>query len=424
MNTSIKALLNNVIQIKKRYEEIYSKTGLNFNIFSITGMQSDEVKICRVITELLNPKGCHYQKHKYLKLFINNVLKMNIEECEYNNIEVFNEYVIDDNRRIDIVIKSDKYFIPIEVKIYAGDQDRQCDDYYKYAKKMSKEKVKVVYLTLDGHIPSKESAGELTPIKEDGKVTAYEEIKIISFKNEILSWIESCICDIDTIKLAPVREVLIQFQGIIRKLTNVMERDELMETVNEIMMSKESIEAACRVASSIKTAKEKMMEKVFNDIKERMEEVCTKYPIKEENEFNYYVYSDKIKEYYNKKESSYPGINYVCTNIKLKNNLQLWFRIEADDILICGFCLFDTKKKDQFDKWTDENYNEIKSCINNIGKNNDNWWVDWIRLPNDDDAPNFKNEYDDFLNLFDKDYYDKFIDNCMERINDMLSILN
>jgi hypothetical protein len=41
------------------------------------------------------------------------------------------EYIIDGNRRIDLYIETISHKIPIEVKIHAGDQDKQCFDYYK-----------------------------------------------------------------------------------------------------------------------------------------------------------------------------------------------------------------------------------------------------------------------------------------------------
>lgn len=48
--------------------------------------------------------------------------------------DVIKEYVIDNDHRIDIVIQNVRFFIPIEVKIYAGEQEGQCYDYYEYAK--------------------------------------------------------------------------------------------------------------------------------------------------------------------------------------------------------------------------------------------------------------------------------------------------
>ena len=67
---------------------------------------------------------------------------------------VTKEYVTDHDRRIDIVIRNADYFIPVEVKIYAGEQQGQCFDYFKYAKNAP-----IVYLTPFG-TPPRNTAGK------------------------------------------------------------------------------------------------------------------------------------------------------------------------------------------------------------------------------------------------------------------------
>lgn len=423
---NINLLLNNIAKIRNKYEEIYRKTGQHFNIFSITDIEHDEVKICRILKELLDPEGCHYQKEKYLKLFIKNVINMDVDESEYKKVHVYSEYLTDNNRRIDIVIKFENYIIPIEVKIYAGDQDKQCFDYYTYASEQSEKEIQVIYLTLDGHIPSERSAEGLTPIikniNNEDIISGYEEVKTISFKQDIMMWFEECIADIDTLKISSIREVIIQFMNVIRNLTDLIERDETMEIIEEIMSGKDNMKAACGIAKLINDAKKKMIEKIFIDIEKRMEEKCGKYPIKKITGINYYDYKDKVKDYYNKKESSYPGINYLCNKVNLKNDLELWFRIEVKDILFCGFCLFDTKNNTEYADWTDETYEEIKSLLPRIQRNQDGWWVYWHRIPNNDDTPDFQSEEENLFNLFDKEYYNTFISGCMNEIDKVLNI--
>jgi hypothetical protein len=64
------------------------------------------------------------------------------------------ECVTNENRRIDIVLEDGTIFVPIEVKIWAGDQPKQIHDYFEFARtKNSGNHVPVLYLTLDGHEP-------------------------------------------------------------------------------------------------------------------------------------------------------------------------------------------------------------------------------------------------------------------------------
>jgi hypothetical protein len=66
---SICRLLNGVTGIIKGYEAQWQKTGEKYNIFEITGIKDDEVKVCRVLADLMNPKGAHGQGSRYLRPF-------------------------------------------------------------------------------------------------------------------------------------------------------------------------------------------------------------------------------------------------------------------------------------------------------------------------------------------------------------------
>lgn len=160
-------------------------------------MQSDEVKICRMLAEVLSPRGKHGMGIHYLSLFVKEVLSIDIYADELDNARVYREYWIDENRRIDIVISTPRRFIPIEVKLYANDQKSQCKDYYDYAQKQQTiEKSKVYYLTLDSYFPQNSGANGLTKIENNGILVGYEEITPISFGNDIVYWLKMCIMSV------------------------------------------------------------------------------------------------------------------------------------------------------------------------------------------------------------------------------------
>ena len=138
--TQIEMLLKEISAVSGKYDSIYQKTGGYFNIFDIANISSDEITICRIIHELLDPKGSHFQGDAYLRLFVD-ILKLKVNDLEFNDedyhtVSVRREECITENRnrRIDLVIETETSYIPIEVKIYAGDQNEQCKDYYKKAK--------------------------------------------------------------------------------------------------------------------------------------------------------------------------------------------------------------------------------------------------------------------------------------------------
>ena len=117
-------LLQGSTDIIRIYDEKYRKTGLKYNVFKIARIYEKEVIMCRIIADLLNPKGSHYKGDLYLKLFWETVSPKieNAPKLDTPNAKVTTEYSIDARRRIDIAIEDGTVFIPIEVKIKAGEQ--------------------------------------------------------------------------------------------------------------------------------------------------------------------------------------------------------------------------------------------------------------------------------------------------------------
>ena len=77
---SLKQLLSQINTINEAYKIVKKNTGEDFNIFGILGMERKEVKThSRILAELLDPKGSHLQGNIFLKLFIDylNNVKIN-----------------------------------------------------------------------------------------------------------------------------------------------------------------------------------------------------------------------------------------------------------------------------------------------------------------------------------------------------------
>ena len=254
---AVSSLLSQVDAISQKHALLAKETGGNFNIFNITDIASKEVLLCRVLYELLSPKGCHNQGTLYLSLFVKNVLRIDADDRILCNAVVEREKVIADARRIDLFIRFGGYSIPIEVKIYAGEQKNQCEDYLKYAQTPGGTPV-MYYLTLDGSMPSKYSTLQT------------DRIKTISWASDILGWIEASIDEPQTIKLAPIREVLQQFANTVRMLTHQMERGEKTEIKEMIMNSAATMKCAEKVAKLLGICKAEMMLNLFQAIESEL----------------------------------------------------------------------------------------------------------------------------------------------------------
>jgi hypothetical protein len=238
-------LLAGAADVIKRCEDNWQKTGKKFNLFKVAGIERNEVIMCRVLADLLNPQGRHCQGGRYLSLFWETIapklpkkLSLGVEHAK-----VTAECVIDENRRIDIVLEDGAIFVPIEVKIGAGDQPGQVADYFAFAKTKNKDvHVPVLYLTVDGHEPSDLSKAG---VGKDACVT-------ISFKNEILAWLEACARENATEAVVPVRENLKQLIAAIKSLCGKSEDAEMEDAIFKLVtQSDDSVRAALAIRGAV-----------------------------------------------------------------------------------------------------------------------------------------------------------------------------
>ena len=189
--------------INKKYNLINSQKE-DFNIFSILRNEYDEVNLhSKFIVELLKNKN---YGRKFIERFLE---KLEIQVFNYENVNIFSEYSKGINGRIDLLLEfskdKEKKAIIIENKIYAEDQIGQLNRYYysMINKNYSNDELEIVYLTLDGSDPTEESTeGLMKEVKE--------KIITISYKENIVEWLNDCIKEVVEVPL--IRETLIQYR--------------------------------------------------------------------------------------------------------------------------------------------------------------------------------------------------------------------
>ena len=192
-------IYNNLLNEMNNNLRIFSKNESNdeYNVFDALEIESKEVLTCRFICSLL------YKDKQLLHNFFEMVLK---EKQISENPTIVLEHTIKDNRRVDIVIYDGNKIYPIEVKIWADDQDKQLYDYYHYFFKEEKnEHNKIYYLTPLGKDPSAESKAEL----ED------DRIQTLSFKEHICEWIKESKNECENER---IRNILDQYLEVINKM--------------------------------------------------------------------------------------------------------------------------------------------------------------------------------------------------------------
>ena len=258
-----------------------------FNIFSVLGAETKEIRHSAFIAELLNPDGSHGVGEVFLKSFLDllaqtskansdeNKFSFSANEFDFHNAKVQTEEyfgcICDIGRgkqaggSADITIELKKnekpFYIVIENKIYAGDQTSQLSRYNESLKQLHGNcECLFVYLTLDGHEPSEDSAKGIDKTR----------LLLISYRDDIKRWLTKNIQH--TVSLPSVRESIVQYLHLINKLTN-QEMDKTMsDEITNMLLEGNNYELAYKLSGELANAKKAffkdwMIKNVFEKIK-------------------------------------------------------------------------------------------------------------------------------------------------------------
>ena len=170
--------------------------------------------------------------------------------------------MIDKESRIDIVMTIGDMCVVVENKIRAGDRHRQLERYHAYANQWDTHKV--IYLTLHGDDPSKDSLGSLQP----------GEVVSISYESDVLDWLDDCIKEVA--RVPQIREILTHYQALLRKLTG-KSTGELVMDLKELLADKQgdtyNFELAPKIAEAMTAFSVEMEWKFWQALKESLEKV-------------------------------------------------------------------------------------------------------------------------------------------------------
>ncbi len=390
VHSSIQNLLQQVQIINDKYKEIAKITGENFNIFSVLNIEAAEVYHSKILGMLLDPKGSHEQGSVFLKRFIEIFDFIDYDDKSTDEARVYVEEYIgliseDYNKggRIDIVIKlGASKPIVIENKIYAADQYKQL---WRYNQKYPDSHI--IYLTLDGKEPSKESLGELKK----------ERIIRISYKDQILKWLTEC-QKIST-NFPLLRETLTQYINLIKILTRQTINTKMnKEIVDVIIANGNNVQSAFVISTGIVEAKKKLM----------------------------HIFLEKFKEIFNqgehygfKADVSEDGFSFINKNFKYP--LEIYF-LSGDSDAILGLAKNELEDINQSIR---KQFEELLSNIN-FGKQRTSSdtlsdWGNWVWIQNYDSLNGYINKNDLLIDMANRNF-DK-IDNLIEDIDAILSKL-
>ncbi len=313
-------IVKSILVCSKDYNEQCCESK-RYNLFEVLRSKSDEVRLhSRFLADLLNEKGYHRLYDTPIKMFIENVIKINLDFSEYQ-FETYVEY-----KNIDIFIcdKSKKYAIVLENKIYAQDQELQLLRYYNIAKKEGYEKVFIVYLTLFGDSPSdfsiKGSLGELE-----------QPVINISYKVNIINWISYLI---EKSALNPyLRESLSQYLDVLYYLTHGDKNMEYIHKIKKLLLDTDTIDVVYSLQEAHNDLKVDSLVNFLSTLLPKVESVFGKINISG-------LINDEriIKEESQLFLTHRSGKKELFINIEMKNHPESYFSIcfEKVDSLFIG----------------------------------------------------------------------------------------
>ena len=271
MSTNIETLLNKISRIvakEKTLQEERRKRGENFNIFSVLNLSTSEVRLhSAFLAELLNPNGDHGLGYKFLEAFLSNIIQRVKPGFEFDikSAKVSKEFSIGpisadytEGGQIDLLIRDDKnHAIVIENKIDANDQEKQLLRYDNYAKKNTTAYV-LLYLTKYG-----DEASEYSTCNQ-------VEYQRISYREDILSWLQSCIC---IAALHPiVRETIRQYRTNLNDILSNMEHNNLSNMLN-ILTSEDNVLTTIDIFTQNFEIQKKIRENFIKKISDKCEKL-------------------------------------------------------------------------------------------------------------------------------------------------------
>lgn len=379
-------------KIKEQRKEKFER-GENYNIFYDLGFMSDEVHLHSMfLANLLNPKGSHGQRGKFLEAFLKMLQKsfpaISADSLELDtavaSVEVekyIGRQTDSEGGRIDIYLTDGKHSIIIENKIYAVDQRHQMLRYWNYGMSQKGDDTEktfvLIYLTLEGCSPSKESLGE--DLKEN-------DIVCLSYKSDIRGWIDRCV---ELASRTPlVRETINQYISTIDILTNNVMEDN--KELLDILSKEENLDAIYDIANNKNIVVNRFINEVFIP------------KLRDLAESKGLTMGDNCTE--NWMEESWAGASFY--NPKWKY-LKLAFEFEHKGL---GFLIFGFRPKDEDGVKREDvkDWEKVQKNYSTKDVNNQSWiWKDFNGNQYWDNASGIKDllngkTLNDFSRMFDE----------------------
>ena len=373
MNDQISSILNQVRLLKNKYDELAAVTGEQFNVFSILGVETDEVRThSAFLADLLNPQGSHRQGDAFQKLFMKVALNHSRPD-EYGDSEPFQvrKEASTDQGQIDILLENKEACIVIENKIYAEDQISQLNRYYQYVKTRFSDdnQIKLIYLTLYGSSPDETS---LKAVNGQGRDLREDEVIRISYEKHIIDWLEECMKLQEVQRVSPIREIVFQYRDLLKQLTGQSTNKRLSKEMKNILVENKNYKLIPDLEEAILAFKVHVQLEFWGDLKNQildLPEVDDWHKTQDQDPTE-----DNIRHFYKFKSKKRYVTQTFCLKSVNWNSCDIALETGADygKEIFFGFILFKNGKRVGY--CLKEEFDNLVRILGN-GFNRHNWWI-------------------------------------------------
>ena len=249
----------------QKVQNIKLKTSINMaddNIFSILQIEHKERFHCRFLHYLIKTHWREFEEYFSYKFRLPNE-NIAFSCCEYSCGSMQGcEKAVDGYVDIFFQMESNK-ILAFEVKLYADDQPEQLLRYRYCLKQQFGVDPVLIYLTLDGKMPSPESTScEVCKHKQYGVCPQYQPLGkndyiMLSFR-EIVGWIKTLENSfVQTGNISASAGLILQYKIILEREIN------MQEVVSKILNEKENFNAAEAIEDSIESARKQIQNQFF-----------------------------------------------------------------------------------------------------------------------------------------------------------------
>ena len=377
MSGNYPLLLSEAARLYEKHEAGRRDT---FNVFSVLRSESDEVNLhSRFLAALLDYRKSPDKLRRNLEDFLRIFVYGDKRSVVVDDTPRFEPGMIVERERdnIDILIHDPhsrpKRAVVIENKIYAGDQPGQLRRYTELLQQhRGYPRPHVLYLTLDGHEASEDSAGEV-----DYKRVSYRDRKFID-------WLKRCqehACDVPAL-----RESVAQYLHIVQKLTGTDFTEAYMNKLKKLCLKDNNLLLVHDLGEAMIEARISLLVELWKEIECALPEKIRNLPKLDKDDSG--ISEDRIRRFVTLKR------NYNNHGLFYKFSTSAGLGIEVENRIYVGVWCHITK-----DEITKDEYKNIKDKLEGGGHSDDHWpW--YKRHPKD---VNLKNPTREDLELLAND---------------------